>query len=182
MVRNITYIAWLALVLAVLAWLGVGLFASTILAEQGNRAADVQQLQDSSSQASQALDLHALVSDTASARTALTGLVTVDPASLAQAIDTAGTSAGIPIEISDASSGSAPAVSGGTATQAFAFTAASQGSFAAVMRAAQILETLPVPSSIQEIQIIRSPDAAGTTGLWQMSAQVQALTASTVSS
>ena len=185
MTRTTTYIAWLALLLSMLAWAGVGWFVSAIVALQDGRAVNAQASQQLSGVVAQASQLHALIADTAADRASLASLITVDPSSLAGMIDGAGKSAGVGITISSALSENAPGESNGAPVQAFSFIATAAGSFSTVLRGGELLETLPVPSSIKELQLTRTPDTAGASsaaGPWQMNAQVQVLTASTISS
>ena len=72
-------------------------------------------------------------------------------------------------------------VGGKTTAQGFSFLATAQGSFASALYAATLLESLPVPSSMQEINFTHAMDMSGTVGGntgWQLNAQVQILSAS----
>jgi hypothetical protein len=194
MSRNTIYIAWAALLLALVAWGVVGLFAYQISTAQADRAALAQKSGLQSSQTSQSIQLHAFVEKTATARAELDALSIVDPASLASTLSTAGKSAGVAITISNALSLNSPAVGSAAPAQAFGFIASAQGSFASVMYAARLLEALPLPSQMQEIQFTRPSSTSGApigaaaaaagsaAGLWQMSAQVKVVTASSISS
>ena len=173
------------LFLAILAWAGVGFFITTVQSALGDRSAHVQQLQQQSDQSSQVSYLHSLVTDTAPKRAKLDALANVDPASLADTINSAGKAAGINIQISSASQGTVLSADGKTTSQALTFLATTQGSYAAVMYALQLLETLPLPSTIQTIQMMRSPSVPGAPAAdptWQMNAQIRILTAPSVSS
>ena len=178
---NSTVTAWVAFLLAIVAWAGVVLFAFSIQTQESDHTTHVQAAQAQTSQDSKLSYVHALVTESAGDRSELDSLVNVDPATLADLVNTAGKSSGAAIQISDASSDNAPST-GAAGTQAFGFIAGSAGSFATVMYAAQLLETLPVPSSIQEIQLVHvtNPSTPGAT--WQMNAQVRVITASAISS
>jgi hypothetical protein len=185
MSRNIIIFAWGMLALAVLAWIGVGFCAYQIGSLEDARDADTQSSQQSSQQAIQASYVHGIVSSSADERAQLDALTTIDPASLADMIDSAGASAGVGLTINNTSAEDVSSVGGKTAQQGFSFLATSQGSFASVMHAASLLESLPVPSSVQVINFSHpqaAPDAATGNAEWQMNAQVQILSASNASS
>jgi hypothetical protein len=175
------YLAWLMLAAALIALGGVVFFASTIQEIRDTRIVSAQQLGAASLEASQAASLKSLVSDTADERSELDSIAAVDPSSLADGIMTAGKSAGITIDITDANSESSPSIGSLEPTSAFSFVASASGSFASVMYATELLETLPVPSSIGQIEFTASADSSGassTKASWQMNAQLQVLTAS----
>ena len=185
MSRNTIILTWFLALLAVLAWAGVGFCAYQIGTLEDARAADTQSSQQQSEQSVQASYLHGIVSSSADERAQLDTLVTVDPASLADMINSAGTSAGVSLTISNASAEEISSVGGKTTTQGFGFLATSQGSFASVMYAAALLESLPTPSTVQEINLTHTQNTSGKAGgnaAWQMNAQVQVLSASNASS
>lgn len=129
--------------------------------------------------------MHGTVSRSADERAQLDVLTTIDPASLANMIDSAGTTAGVDLTISNTSAENVSSVGGKTFEQGFSFLATSQGSFASVIHAASLLESLPVPSSVQVINLTHlqtSPGKTGSDPAWQMNAQVQILSASNASS
>lgn len=170
--------------MAIASWVGVGLFISMIQTLRADYVAFVRQRQSLSEQDSRALQVHTHVQATTASRVQLDSLMTVDPASLADTLTAAGKSAGVAIKISDALSESAVTTSGKPASSAFGFVAMSQGSFAAVMYAAHILETLPIPSVIREIQLVRSVNTVGAptnTLIWKMNAHIRVLTVPTPS-
>jgi len=185
MSRNTTLLAWFSLLIAIFAWVGVGFFAYQIGVLEDARAADSQSSQQRSQRSLQASYLHGIVSSSANERAQLDTLVAVDPSSLANMIDSAGTSAGVGLTISNASADNVSSVAGKTTAQGFSFLATSEGSFASVLYAAALLESLPVPSSVVEINLSHGMDSSGTAGnnaAWQMNAQVQVLSASNMSS
>ncbi len=185
MSRSTSFIAWLLLSLAIASWAGVGLFAYLISSLEAERIADSQASQKEATEAAQASFVHGIVSSTASARSQLDALTAVDPSALADLISTAGSSTGVNLSISNASAGNISSVDGKTTSQTFSFLATSQGSFAATMYATALLETLPVPSTIQQITFSNIPGSSGNAksdDSWQMNAQVQVLSASNTSS
>ena len=173
------------MLLAIIAWMGVGLFAYQISLLEDARDADAHSSQQQSQQSVQASYLHGIVLNSVEQRAQLDTLTAIDPTSLAEMINTAGTSAGVSLAISNASAENVSSVGGKTIAQGFSFLTTSQGSFASVMYAAALLESLPIPSVVQEINFTHTeamPGATGNKAAWQMNAQVQILSASNVSS
>jgi len=184
--RRISFIAWFVLTLGVLAWVGVYYFADTISQEKGERAGILANAQQSSTLQAAAARTHSLVAGTVSERQALSGLFPTDVTSIAGAIAEAGKSAGVALQLSNAmpeASGAANS-SGPSPVNAVDFDVEGQGSFASLMRALALLEALPIPTSIQRLDIGNTPSADGTTptSLWHMSVSIRALTTALVSS
>ncbi len=179
-----TYLAWALLAAAVAAWCAVGFLVASIQSAVALHQTQVSQAGYSSSLNSQVSGLRALIAATATNRAELNAIAVVDPASLADMITSAGESSGIHIAITDANSLSgAPTIptAGASPTQAFSFIANSTGSFASMMYAVALLESLPAPSVVQQFQLTESPNAPGAPAgkpLWQMNAQIKVVTAS----
>ena len=149
-------------VIAVLAWAGVGFFAYQIGALENARAADMRTSQQRSQQSVQASYLHGIVSSSATDRAQLDTLIAVDPASLADMIDSAGTK---PASVSRSATHRRRIYRPWTArrsAQGFSFLATSQGEFASAMQAAALLESLPIPSSVQAIRLSHTQTSPGT--------------------
>ena len=184
MSRRTTFFAWIVFLSAVCAWAGVGCFAYYISSLESAHTASIQSSQKSAAEAAQVSYLHKVVSSTADERAQLDSITMVDPSALANMVNTAGTSTGVDLKISNASAGNVSSVDGKTAAQTFSFLVTSQGSFSSVMYAAALLESLPVPSSVLQYTITHSSDTAGAAkgGGWQMNAQVQILSTSNTAS
>ena len=127
-----------------------------------------------------AVEITALAADTASQRTALDGEVGADVVGIANLIQSASKSAGVTTVIGSASTNGAPDQAASTTD--LVFVVQSTGTFAQVWRAAQLFETLPLPSSVEELDFTQSPADAGKTSVWQLTAHIEALTSSQVSS
>jgi hypothetical protein len=185
--NRMTYIAGATLLIAIVAWIGVGLFAVTILSDAASHDANARETSSSLTTISRASALRSLAADTADGRTQLNAIVAVDPASLANTVTSVGQAAGVTITITDANSVSSPVVAQAsgpgvsTPIQAFSITANATGSFASLMYAASLLESLPLPSSIQELQLAASaPDTQTGKVSWQLNAQIHIITASNI--
>ena len=180
MQRAPIYRAWGLAVIALLAWAFVLWFAFNLQSTQAQSLSDAQLSASASSRDSAASDLHAALQETASERASLASLITIDPTTLAATINQAGQTAGVNLKIQSASP---ETMAAGSPVQAFDFTVTAQGTFSQLLYAEQLLETLPVPSSIQNLQLIHAPnDAVTTDGAWQLNAGIQIITSATISS
>jgi|GEM_PF-6789215 len=179
MKKTSLYIAYIVLILAILSWVGVGYLASLIAQTSTDRVNQQQDTVRQSNQDVQAQAMHALVKDTASSRAQLDTLLNVDPASISGIINAAGKSADASIRISDALSDGALIGDGTTPSNSFGFVVSAQGTYASVVRVAQLLEILPVPSSIDGITFTRMQDTSGSpisATPWQVVIRVKVLT------
>jgi hypothetical protein len=179
-----SFVAWITTATACGAWVAVVLFAMYIQSMQADHETRAQETQQRIEKKVQTTYTHAVVTATADARAQLDALVNVDPASLSDLINGAGKVAGVSVQITNALSESASALNTKAGTQAFSFNAVSQGTFGAVVYAAGLLETLPVPSSVERLDFVHTPGIPGVGGDsgWHLSAQVKIVTASSISS
>lgn len=179
--RN-TYIAWTLVALAVCAWIGVILFARTIAAQEAEQAQAIISAQQSSTVQSASVRLHAIAQDTAGERTQLDQLLAVDVVSAANLLKGLGKATGVTVRLSGALPEVAPASTpNGPQIQAVGFAVQADGSFAALMRTLQIIEHLPLASSVERFDIQRAQDSKGPV-LWHMNVYIRVLTSSLISS
>jgi hypothetical protein len=175
--------AFVTLGIAILAWAGVGFFAYTIQQLELIHVKNIVETAISGEQNAQASSLHALSLSTEPLRMQLNTLVQVDPASLGGMIQSVGKRVGAGVQITNVVSEGTTAVQGTVITQTFGFNLTAQGSFSTVMRIITLLEAFPVPSSLNRIDLVWVPGSVGAReGLWQMTAHMQVVTASTISS
>ena len=179
---RIAYLQWLALGAALLAVFGVWYFASAIAQGQADRAAGDSAMQESADKQALAVRTHALMADTVQERTQLGALLTVDVVSVANMIEAAGKAAGVTVKLGDAVPENAPAAQGGLSIQAIGFVVEAQGKFPALMRALELFETLPIPSTLTRFDMQKVPDSSGAPSVWHMSAYIRVLTTSNISS
>ena len=179
---RISYIAWTTVALALSAWAGVGFFAWTILNQESDRAGSVRATQESSEKGAAAMRTHSLAQETAYERTQLATLFNVDVVSAATLIESVGKASGVEVRLGGAQPESAPPTTSGPDVQAVGFVVEANGKFAALMRAAQLFETLPIPSVLTRVDIEQGPSTDGASGVWHMSAYIRVLTTSNTSS
>ena len=175
-----TSTAILLVALALTAWALVGYFAWTISVDEGRRVADAREAQMIAIANAHAVRTRALALDTVAEGAKLKALLDVDVVSASYMIEEVGKISGVTVKLSDAQPESA-SVSDGLALKAVGFVVTADGKFSALMRAARLFETLPIPSSVTRLDIEHAPKAAGdASGLWHMSAYIRVLTTSDI--
>ena len=175
-------IAILLVSLAFIAWGLVGYFAWTISVDESNRVADAREAQMVAVSNAHAVRTRALALDTVDEGARLKALLDVDVVSAAYMIEEVGKIAGVTVKLSDAQPEGSPAPDG-SAVKVVGFVVTADGTFPALMRAARLFETLPIPSSVTRLDIEHAPKAAGTpSSLWHMSVYIRVLTTSDISS
>ena len=179
MERNSQLVSWILCAAAAAIWIGVGFFAYSISAMQSQRTLDLQSAQSQSSQAVQASFTHSFVAKTAAERSELDTLSRVDPSEFAQLITGAGSGSGIALSITSATQQPSVPLDAGAVMNSYVFLASSHGSFDSVIQAAKLLETLPAPSTLGQMEFTRAPSNPGVPGSsgqssqWVMNAQIQ---------
>ena len=166
------FAAWLLVALAVFAWAGVAWLSASLSDMAQQAALDAGDAQAARTLQSAAVRAHAVALSVAHDDAALEAALSNDPVALAQRLTQAGRDAGVAIQV-----GSASALPGLSSGGAIAFSLQGQGSFGALMRAALLLQTLPVPASIQTLTLGRAPGASAGTP-WTMNAQIDVLISS----
>lgn len=178
MKNHIVYIAWIALIIALLAWCEAGYFVYRSFSREADRAAALSLLSDTVAQNHREAQIQSAVASTADDRAVLQAFTQVDPVALASLIKASGTSIGDEIDLGNA----VPQPrSSKSVLDAFSFTAQAQGSFASLMRVLNILETLPAPASVQDMNLSVVPEMGGPT-LWNLQVQIRVFTSSSISS
>ncbi len=177
-----TSTAILLVTLACIGWGLVGYFAWTISVDESQRVADAREAQMETITNAHAMRTHALALDTVKEGAKLKALLNVDVVSASYMIEEVGKISGVTVKLSDAQPESVSA-SDGFALKAVGFVVTVDGKFSALMRAARLFETLPIPSRVTRLDIEHAPKAAGdTSSLWHMSVYIRVLTTSDISS
>ena len=178
---SLTLISLAALLVAIAAWCSVGFLyfdASSRLtaSAQSLSSADAQNAQQAG-----AVQVEALASQTAAQRSSLQSLLAPDVVGIAGQIQSAGQAAGAQTTIGSASIVQASGLPSGVTE--IEFVVQSEGSFAQVLRAAQLFETLPLASDVVQLDFEQAP--AGTPaqgGQWQLTTELDVLTSAQISS
>ncbi len=147
-------------------------------------AARLSAMEASARQAS-AARTHAIVATTQMQRTELNSFLGADVVSAATLISNVGKTTGVTVQLSNALplGTVSPQTATSPAIHAVGFVVEAKGSFAALMRTEKLLETLPLPSRVMQLDIQTTPSPDGTTsGQWHMSVSLQVLTTAAISS
>ncbi len=184
MKTRLSLIALLSFLGALCAWSGVAFFALSIQ----NMTARAVQIQGSvhaaNTKQTTALKTRLLAKDIAPERAQLETFFKTDPLFLASLIKQAGKDAGVVVEVQNASlegvPSSASASSKTPRASTVSFALESTADFADLINTVAFLEALPMPSSVQDIDIKRVSDSRETQ--WRMGVHMRVLTASQISS
>jgi hypothetical protein len=130
--------------------------------------------------------IRALTTETAAKRASLSAFVQADPIAAAKAIESVGAAARISLKVSGASPEvfPIPAAASAHPLKAVGFVIEATGTFAGVMKALHLLETLPLPITMVQFDIAQVPTDASQKGApqWRLNARMRLLTDSTLSS
>jgi hypothetical protein len=178
------YVAYGALAATACVWIGVGFFANHI---QNKRIAYTARMAEAAQQANVAADaakLRILANNNIERASKLDAIMSSDVPMIVETIKSVGTAAGVSIKISGALPTTVPKNQKGV--QAVAFILESTGSFSAMMRALALFESLPLPSSIEIVDLSREGQGGGassrTPPSWHLNLKLRVITTATVSS
>lgn len=178
------YLAYAALAAAACVWIAVGYFASVIAGEHAAYAAQLADVNTRSDQAAADARLHVLASGNLDRSSKLDAIVAPDAAAIIDAIKSVGPAAKTAIKISGALPASVPKTQ--KDIHAVAFIIESTGSFSTMMRTLALFEALPLPSSIELVDLSRMEQEGNTAAraprLWHLNLKMQVLTSAAVSS
>lgn len=179
-----TYLAYGALAAAVCVWAGVVFIAVLI---QDKHTAYITRMGEAAQQAAIAADaarLHILASGNVERSSKLDMIMSPDVPMIVDTIKSVGVAAGVPVKISGALPASVPKNQKGV--QAVAFILESTGSFSSMMRVLALFESLPLPSSIELVELSREGQGGGassrTPPTWHLNLKLRVITTATVSS
>lgn len=177
----ISYLAWVALGAALVAWVGVAFFAWTIMQHESEYAARREAAQQAVVREDARVRARALAQDTESARTHLEELLNVDVVSAVDVIETAGKAAKVAMELGGAESETNFSQPQSGIVKAVGFGVSGQGTFPSLMHAIELFETLPLPSTLERFDLQYTP-GGGKTPSWHLDARVRVLTTAQISS
>ena len=169
------YLAWILLALALLSWLGVGYFLSALSSLESVSALQATGIGQDIGDQDATLRLHTLVRETKSEREALEEVANASLIEILDSVERAARDAGIPIEITQALS--APSSSSQSVVHSAVLVASAEGSFSEVVHILALLESLPTPSSVNEVNFEQISDV-----VWRVVVRIQFLTTADISS
>lgn len=170
-----TYLGWLLLAAATLSWCGVVYFALGIRDARSALETQIQLDQQSFVERNSAVRTHAIVADTTEERDRLDAFVAPEVSTIAAALRAVGKTGGVTISLGSATPENVPGASDQSSIQAVGFSLQADGTFSALMRTIQLIESLPLASHIDRFDLQRGPDA--TSARWHMNVYIRILTA-----
>ena len=186
--RDLTLLSWILLAIAICAWIMAAVFLWLIQSENASYVAGLGDAQITAKQDATAEYVHGVVRDAAGDADELNKILQIDPVAFVKKVQAAGRETGVDIRISSVfpenvslrtKPKDAPPI------YAFGFTVESEGSFASLIRVLRVLETLPAPASIGQIDFdhVGATERAGVpTGPWKITVRVRVLTTTNISS
>lgn len=181
MSRNLSFVSWILLIVSVCAWGAVVYAGSHILDSSIERGAAASNADQQADRVAYALRVHALAEDSAKDRASMESLMSTDIVTIAKQIEDTGRSANVNASVSSANPETgAKELPGGAPLRAVSFVVQLQGSYSALLHAAKLFETFPIPSQIQDIELERISQGDAATQSWHMTLRLRVLTTSDI--
>lgn len=176
---SIQFIAGMCLLLAMLGWTAVWYAGNQILEDAAARASTASSAQTQSDRAAYTRRVASLVSETRSERDVLEKVSGMNIVSIVTLIESVGARTGISVKVNNAQpQGGAVSLPGGSLSK-FVFAIEADGSFAQIMRTVQSLEDLPLPSSVEQLEIMKNNSSgSGNDRGWHLNARISVFTTS----
>lgn len=169
-----SYASALIAMLALFVWGSVGYFAWTISAEAEAHRSTIAGMEQKTAEHAFALRLHALARETKNERLRLEEISRTDLAGILDGIERLSKDSGVSVEITQAPSISTVESS---TMRVLSLSVETLGTFAQVARVVALLETMPIPSTVDELRFERTSGADGAArSSWRMIASVRFLT------
>lgn len=160
--------------LAVSVWCGVGYFAWTISAAAEAHHSEIAGMEQQTADRAFALRLHALARETKDERSRLDTLSHTSLNKILDAVEAITRDAGVRVEMVQA-----PSISRGDPSSmvVVSLSAEATGTFAQVTRVVALLETMSIPSTVDEVRFELAPvSGASARAPWRVIASVRVLT------
>ena len=176
--NSLTIGSWAALLFAILAWCGVALLAYELVQMQSERAAYLSNAAAANFQQGQAARLLALVRETETDRAVLWNAASIDLLTAVNAIESL-SSPNVRVRVTDAQAEKAAVKSSTSTVDAVMLNVTAEGPFSALMNIMQLLETMPLATTIQGMGVSRAPvdlSEKSTNIIWTLNVRVRFLT------
>lgn len=174
-----TFIAYGTLGLAIVLWLLVGYFAWVLPDMRAAYAERIQKTTQQSDKDSADLRLRVAATESRARAQALNALLAADVPDITGAIRAVGVRAGVPVTINTAVPSTVPGAP--KDVHAIAFVVEANGSLEALLRAVALFESLPIPSTIDIVDLTSETEESARAGEWRLNIKLQVLTTASVS-
>ena len=165
-----TWLAWLMVVVASLAWTGFGGLVFQLSNERAEYADALARSEEDSLRGDSAARLRTTVESTTQERAALESILDISILRAVEVIEQAGRAAGA----DDVAIGEATPISSATADLAgVSIVVNAKGSFTEVMRAITLFETLPIPATLDQFELEKMSQAT----TWRLTTRLRVLLA-----
>jgi len=168
------------------AWVGVWRMHGYINESLAQYQAELSTRESANAREAAQARIRSLAEETKSKRALLAEQVTIDPIAATKIIESVGPAARVTLRVSDASAETVPLPPGSAAhpLKVVGFLVEATGSFSAIMKAARMLETLPLPTAVRQLDIAQVPADQNTKGppQWRLHMRLRLLTDSNLTS
>lgn len=181
-----TIVAFVAVVVGLGAWYGVWLMQGYVVESLAQYQSEISSRMSAQAREAAQARVRSLAAETEHKRAALAKYVVVDPIEATKMIESVGVAARVTLRVNDVSPETIPLPpgSGARPLKAVGFLIEATGSFSAIMKAARLLETLPLPTAVRQLDIAQVPADQNAKGppLWRLNMRIRLLTDSTLTS
>lgn len=181
--RSLTLISLVGLLLSIAAWVGVVFLYQTIQIKESERNARHREIAETSRQENDATRLKALMSETKAGRAALDQFTAVDILSAVKTIEGVGKPAGVSIRIENAIPGD---TTKSGELRSITFVISAEGTFSEMIRTIQLFEAVPLPASIEQVDLSQqSGESDGKNAsqqVWHVNVRLKLLTSTRITS
>ncbi|MBM3260950.1 hypothetical protein FJY93_00865 [Candidatus Kaiserbacteria bacterium] len=176
-----TYLAYGSFAVAVAVWAAVGYFGSTVQGEQSAYLGRIIEAGEQAQKVAANARLHVLATNHKDNALRIDAYMAPDASMIIDSIKSVGTAAGVPVKISSALPGVVP--KNQKNLHAVVFLIESTGSLDSLMRALALFDALPLPSSVESVDLSEEENQSGRTAkTWRMNARIRVFTTEAVSS
>jgi hypothetical protein len=173
----------MALGIAIISWCAVAFFLFVIVQMQSERAQYIEDAAAANLQQGQTAQLRILARETESDRASLDAIANVDVVSAVNFIESVQAS-GTVVHVTEAQPVKIAVKANTQQMNVIDLSTHAEGSFSSLMRVAQLLETLPLATTVQEVDVSRAPvnpGAKSTAATWSLNMRLRFYTTATLS-
>ncbi len=178
MARRLITVSWVLVAAAIALWCAVGYAGYMMISVADARASDMRAALTKANQEALNQRVKSLAASTEPERAQLEVMLKTDLVTIINTLEQAGKSAGVQAKVSDASLAGTQAIQNGDPIRAVIFSIQASGNYAQIMHAAQLYESLPLLSTVEQIEIERLQSESSKTAVWNMLVRIRVFTTS----
>jgi|SRR3989338_6655303 len=178
--KRLQLLSWIIFALSLVAFGGAFYAGWYLLGEASVRAETTTSADQRTSRAAFTERLRALAADTKIEREKLEAIGHRDVISIVTLIESVGPAANVTLRVSDAlPEGVGMELPDGSHLAPIVFVVSAEGGFAGLVKALGMLENLPLPAAVMQVELEKSGE--GATAMWRLSTRIRVLTTSAIS-